>query len=27
VGGHAFGTLYFVRLKAPAEQPESPGPH
>jgi hypothetical protein len=26
VGGNAFGTLYFVRLKAPAEQPESPGP-
>jgi hypothetical protein len=27
VGGHAFGTLYFIRLKAPAELPESPGPH
>ena len=22
VGGNAFGTIYFVRLKAPAEQPE-----
>jgi hypothetical protein len=27
VGGHAFGTLYFVRLKDPAEHAENNGPH
>jgi len=26
VGGHAFGTLYFVRLKAPAESTKGSGP-
>lgn len=24
VGGHAFGTLYFVRLKGKADRPEAP---
>ena len=26
VGGNAFGTLYFIRLKDPPEPQESPGP-